>query len=182
MIQIKRILVPSDFSRTSLPGIRYALSLAKDHGATAIVCHAMSKQMVTETAPEELNFIGSSWVPRVQPIPVDEVLHNKRQDLQRFLEDMIEPQLLRGLKIVPVVGIGEVVEEIVQTARELKCDLIVMTSRERSWIGRLFARSLTQQVVGLAPCPVLSIQPWARVRTERGEQIPVKQMQFAGAV
>ncbi len=181
MIKIERILVPTDFSRASLPAIHYALSLARDHGATAVICHAVPKEMMTDRTSDDFT-IGSFWVPQIQSLPLDEFLRNKRQDLQRFLEDMIEPQLLRGLKIVPVVGVGEVVEEIVQTAKELKCDLIVMTSRERSWLGRLFSRSLTQQVVRLAPCPVLSIQPWAQVRTERGERIPVKQMQFAGAV
>ncbi len=182
MIKIERILVPTDFSRASLPAIRYALSLARDHGAIAIVCHAVPKEMVIDRTSDEFSYAGSSWVPQIQSIPIDEFLRNKRQDLQRFLEDMIESQLLQGLKVVPVVGVGEVVEEIVQTAKELKCDLIVMTSKERSWLGRLFSKSLTQQVVRLAPCPVLSIQPWARVRTEKGQQIPVKQMQFAGAV
>ncbi len=182
MIKIERILVPTDFSPASLPAVRYALSLARDHGALAIVCHVVAKEMVVDRTSDEFGYIGGSWVPQVQSIPVDEFLRNKRQDLQRFLEDMVEPELLRGLKIVPVVGVGEVVEEIVQMAKELKCDLIVMTSKERSWFGRLFSRSLTQQVVRLARCPVLSIQPWAQVRTDRGQQISVKQMQFAGAI
>ena len=138
--------------------------------------------MMTDRTSDDFTYLGSFWVPQIQALPLDEFLRNKRQDLQRFLEDMIEPPLLQGLRIIPVVGVGEVVEEIVQTARELRCDLIVMTSRERSWLGRLFSRSLTQQVVRLAPCPVLSIQPWAQVRTEKGERILVKQMQFAGAV
>ncbi len=182
MIKIARILVPTDFSPASLAAIRYALSLARDHCATAIVYHAIPREMLSEQVAESYSYIDSSWVPHIQSLPIDELLRNKRQDLQRFLEDRIEPKLLRGVKIVPVVGVGKVVEEIIQTARELQSDLVVMTSRERSWLGRLFSKSLTQQVVRLAPCPVLSIQPWARVRTERGEQIPVKEMQFAGAV
>ncbi len=180
MIKIDRILVPTDFSRTSLAAIRYALSFARDHGAAVVLCHALPKEAVTGGI-ENVGYIGDFTGPRFQPVALDELLRNKRQDLQRFLEDMVERELLRELRIIPIVGVGEVVKEIVETARELKCDLIVMTSRERSWLGRLFSRSLTRQVVRLAPCPVLSIQPWAQVRTERGEQIPITQMQFAGA-
>ncbi len=177
MIKIERILIPTDFSPTSLAAIRYGLSMARDHGATVIVCHAIA--MLTDHAWEDYSYIGSSWFSHTQPSPIDEILHNKRQELQRFLEDMIEPQLLRGVRVVPEVRIGGVVEEIVQTARELLCDLIIMTSRERSSLDSLFSGSLTQQVVRWAFCPVLSIQPWAWVRTER-ERIPVKHMQSAG--
>lgn len=179
MIKIDKILVPTDFSKASLAGIRYALCLARDHGAAVSVCHVMSPEIMRDRAWEDYQYIGSGWVPPHQPFALDELMRNKAMDLVRFLEEMVEPELRKGAGITPLVRLGKVVEEIVAAAKETQCDLIVMTSRERSWLGRLVTSSLTQQVVRSAPCPVLSIQPWAQIRTESGGRVSVQQFQFA---
>jgi nucleotide-binding universal stress UspA family protein len=179
MIKIDKILVPTDFSKASLAGIRYALCLAKDHGAAVFVCHAMSPEIMRDRAWEDYQYIGSGWAPPFQPFALDELMRNKAMDLVRFLEEMVEPELRKGVRITPLVRMGKVVEEIVAAAKETQCDLIVMTSRERSWLGRLVTSSLTQQVVRSAPCPVLSIQPWAQIRTDGGGRVSVRQFQFA---
>ena len=181
MIKIGKILVPTDFSKASLSAIRYALSLARDHDAAVIVCHVVSPEVWRDRVLEDY-YIGSGWVSEVRAPAVDELLCDKGQELRRFFAGTIEPELLKGAKIIPVIRLGKVVEEIVAAAKETNCDLIVMTSTERSWLGRLFSMSLTQEVVRLAPCPVLSIQPWARISTERGERISIKQLQLAGVV
>lgn len=179
MIKIDKILVPTDFSKASLAGIRYALCLARDHGAAVFVFHAMSPEIMRDRAWEDYQYIGSGWVPPCQPFALDELMRNKAMDVVRFLEEMVEPELRQGIKIAPVVRVGEVVDEIVSAAKETQCDLVVMTSRERSWLGRLVTSSLTQQVVRSAPCPVLSIQPWAQIRTDRSGRISIRQFQFA---
>ncbi|MBI2365273.1 MAG: universal stress protein [Deltaproteobacteria bacterium] len=179
MIKIDRILVPTDFSRASLAGIRYALSLAKDHGAGLFVFHAISPEIMRDRAWEDYPHIGSEWAARFKPGALDEVVRNKAMDLVRFLDEMVEPELRQGIRITPLVRLGEVVDEIIAAAKETQCDLIVMTSRERSWLGRMVTSSLTQQVVRSAPCPVLSIQPWAQIRTDRGERVSIQELQLA---
>lgn len=186
MIKIEKILVPTDFSEVSLPAIRYACSLARDHAAEVFVLHAIPTEVVRSSAlhgyvGEEAFLFSGAWISRIQPAPIDVLVREKRLDLYNFLQGKIEPELLRAVKVTPLVRLGEVVDEVVAAAKEVQCDLIVMTSRERTWLGRLLSSSRTQQVVRLAPCPVLSIQPWAQVSTEKGERIPVKQMQLAGA-
>lgn len=178
MIKIDRILVPTDFSHASLAGIKYALSLAKDHGAQLFVCHAISSDVLKERIWEDYQYIGSGRMVPYRPGALDELMRDKAMDLMRFLEEMVEPELLRGVKVAPLVRIGEVVDEIVAAAKETECDLIVMTSRERSWLGRLVTTSLTQQVIRSAPCPVLSIQPWAQMSTSAG-RVSVQELQLA---
>lgn len=186
MIKIKRIVVPTDFSKVSLPAIRYALSLARDHGAEVMVLHAIPRDVVKQTTlgpyigAEGFPF-SAGWIGELHPPKLDVIIREKGLDLVNFLEQNIEPALLKAVAVKPVVRLGEVVDEIVAAAKELRSDLIVMTSRERSWLGRLFSKSLTQEVVRLAPCPVVSIQPWARVSTEAGKWVPIKQMQLASA-
>ena len=48
-----------------------------------------------------------------------------------------------------------------------------MTSRGSS-LRHLFGGSITERVVRTAPCPVLSMQPSAEVRTEKDERLQIK--------
>lgn len=178
MVRIERILVPTDFSPVSLPAIRYALSLAGSHGAEVVVLHAVSEKALerrgySHFVGEEVLFFPVEWLGGPHVTALEALVEERRQRLHNFLQEKIEPELLRKIEVAPLVRLGEVVEEIVGAAREKRCDLIVMTSRGWSWLGQLFSKSLTQQVVKLAPCPVLSIQPSARVRTGRGEWVPI---------
>jgi nucleotide-binding universal stress UspA family protein len=77
------------------------------------------------------------------------------------------------VRLKQVVSLGEVAEEIVGTAAAEDCDLIVMASGGKNWLARLIRGSLTEKVVRLASCPVLTIQPFARVRQD-GERVPVQ--------
>ena len=186
MIKIERILVPTDFSKASLPAIGYALSLASDHGADLTVLHiiateTMKKSIVGDCVSREVFMFtgqGVSWIPYPY---IDVLVRDKQLDLSHFLREKIKPELLKRLKVTPLVKLGEVVEEIVTTAKEKDCDLIVMASRDRSWLGSILSFSLTSKVVRLAPCPVLSIQPSALVKIEGGKRVPVRLMGLANA-
>jgi nucleotide-binding universal stress UspA family protein len=166
MIKIEQILVPSDFSKASLPAIGYALSLASDYGAELTVLHAiptdvMKKKVLGDTITQEtFMFTGGStfWIP--DPL-IDDLVGDKQLALYNFLQEKIKPELLKAVKVTPLVRLGNVVEEI--------------------GLGRIFSSSLTSKVVQLAPCPVLSIQPSARVKTGRGERVPIRLMELANA-
>jgi nucleotide-binding universal stress UspA family protein len=171
MIAIKKILVPTDFAPLSVPAVGYAISLAKDHGAEVFVFHAvpgaaMKGQFLPGYIAEGLPAETAMGV-RSEP-GVGNIFATKKQILVNFLEQRIAPELLRAVKITPLIKLGKVVEEVVAAAKEERCDLIVMTS-QASRLRRLFHGSFTERVVRRAPCPVLSIQPSAEVRTEKDE-------------
>jgi nucleotide-binding universal stress UspA family protein len=112
----------------------------------------------------------------VPPQPsVENLFETRKQRLINFLEQKIGPALLNRVTIRPYIKLGKVVEEIVATAREERCDLIVMTS-QASRIRRLLRGSLTERVVRRAPCPVITIQSSAEIRTEKDERLPVNRI------
>ncbi|MBI3059036.1 MAG: universal stress protein [Deltaproteobacteria bacterium] len=47
MIKIKKILVPTDLREQSLAGIKYAISLAREHGAEVLVLHVVDEEATT---------------------------------------------------------------------------------------------------------------------------------------
>ena len=177
MITVQKILTPTDFSSISVAAIGYALSLAKDHAAEVSVLHAISADVMKEHfAP------GGFAGPQEAPISVaprsgiESLFERKKQVLYNFLEEKIAPELLRAVKVNALIKMGKVVEEIVAAAKEEKCDLIVMTSHGDR-LRRLLRRSFTDRVVRQAPCPVLSIQPWAEIRTVENKRVPVSRIE-----
>ena len=177
MITIKKILVPIDLSSVSVPAIAYASSLAKDHHAEVILLHVIQPESYKE------HFAGGYGeavpLPLDTPInvrheaSVENIFESKRQLVLRFLEQNIRTDLRSEVKIGPLIKLGKIVEEIITAAKEEQCDLIVMTSRGPS-LRRLFGGSLTERVVRNAPCPVLSMQPSAEIRTKNDERLQIK--------
>jgi nucleotide-binding universal stress UspA family protein len=113
----------------------------------------------------------------VAPQPdIESLFERKKQVLHSFLEQKIAPELLRAVKVNAIIRMGKVVEEIISVAKEEKSDLIVMTSHGGR-LRRLLHGSFTDRVVRQAPCPVLSIQPWAEIRTEENKRGAVSRVE-----
>jgi nucleotide-binding universal stress UspA family protein len=53
---------------------------------------------------------------------------------------------------------GEVVSEIVHAAEEAECDLVVMATHGRTGLARALLGSVAEEVLRLAPCPVLTVK------------------------
>jgi nucleotide-binding universal stress UspA family protein len=174
MLSIKKILVPTDFSDGSALAVGYALSLAKDHGAEVIAVHAISSKAIKPfSEPYLAGGVGSAGEAPIaiarQP-NLENLFESRKQVLHNFLEQRIAPELLRAVKITPLIRLGKVVDEIVSAAKEVQSDVIVMTS-QASRLRRLFVGSFTERVIRRAPCPVL---PSAEVRTDKDERVPVR--------
>ncbi|HEY3150333.1 MAG TPA: universal stress protein [Candidatus Binatia bacterium] len=178
MITLKRILAPTDFSIITVPAVGYALSLARELGGEVTVLHAlptevMKEQFMNQIAPGDLAGPAAAPVGLTHQPDLEGIFERKKQVLHTFLEQRISSDLLRAVKVNAVIRIGKVAEEIVAVAKEEQCDLIVMTSHG-SRLRRLLHASFTDRVILLAPCPVLSIQPWTEIRTEENKRVPVK--------
>jgi nucleotide-binding universal stress UspA family protein len=82
-----------------------------------------------------------------------------------------------GLRVEQRLAHGEAVPEILRTATEEGCDLVVMGTHGTSGPRRALLGSVADGVAGKAPCPVLT------VRTARpdGEQVEDPALAAAGA-
>jgi nucleotide-binding universal stress UspA family protein len=126
MINIKRILCPTDLTPHSRNALRYAVALARAHEAELILLHC--------AAAEDL----------------EEGIHRS----ESLLESM-NPLDLIGLRWrLLVVHADDVGEEITFQAQTENVDLIVMRSRRRPHRAALLG-STAESVCRTAPCPVL---------------------------
>ena len=140
MIHIDKILCPSDFSDRSAAAFQVACALARDHGASLIILH------VRENPTPPLTEFGA--------IPPTE-LPSRGEVLARLSE--FEPRD-GTIHYEQIVSDGRAAEEIVRTAEQHGCDMIVMGTHGRSGFSRFLMGSVAEEVVRNAPCPVLTLK------------------------
>lgn len=140
----EHVLVPVDFSNSSVRALRHAANLAaKSDGFLTIVY----------VVPADYGWLG---IGREQGEKFDKSLQRRAAGRLRKLAATNVPELVETLF---EVRIGRPAEEIVAAANESKCDLIVMSTRGHTGLDRYFIGSVADRVLRLAPCPVFLMRP-----------------------
>jgi nucleotide-binding universal stress UspA family protein len=146
-ISIRRILLPTDFSESSLQAQNYALSLASAYQAELHVLHVVGD-------PTPLPSVTAfATRPRVDPLP--EILQDAKNRLAAALADALK----NDSGITCVVRPGDPVNEILQYADLHTIDLIVIGTHGRRGLSHMLIGSVVEKVVRAAKCPVLSVHP-----------------------
>jgi nucleotide-binding universal stress UspA family protein len=130
----RRVLVATDLSPASRRTFDLAATLARGFDAEVLAVHAVPLR-VGSTAG--LSHLMESRVP-------------SEEALRRFLL----PDFA-GLRILPRVLIGPAWEGIVETARQERADVIVMSTHGHDSLGDRVLGSHAEHVVRGAPCPVI---------------------------
>ena len=126
----KNILVATDGSKLSGKAVAYAIRVAKCFGATLTVCFATTRYVV------------GAHNDGVSYAAVSETEYDKlsRKEGARILDAVARKIAAAGVKfnIMQVVGSAPW-QAILATAKQCKCDVIVMASHGRRGISALFS-------------------------------------------
>ena len=147
-MQIRSILLPTDFSECGNYALSYAASLARSFGASILCVHVIEPMVPT---------VGYSGM--AEPLPIADITDQLENSAERELPKIAEREECAGLEIEELIVHGEAASEIVSVARERKVDLIVVSSHGRTGLGRILFGSTAEAVVRHAPCPVLVVKP-----------------------
>lgn len=159
------ILVPIDFSAYSAEALQYAGAVAQSYGASLMLLHVISKEIVTVTTYER--HTGRRVLPpHAYALHTDPVTSTGAEDtviadlheqgmeaLQHFL-----PDEFRGLSVERRVAVGRPFEQILETAAQEQVDLIVMGTHGRTGLTHVALGSVAERVVRMASCPVLTVK------------------------
>lgn len=144
MTEIKRILVPTDFSEPADAALTYALDLAAKLGARVTLIHVFDDP-----------FANGIYTGEYMPMPA-EMRAEIIADLRRKLAEAVAR---RGhSEMNPEVLFGSTARTIVDGASERNVDLIVMGTHGRGGMAHLLLGSVAERVVRTASCPVLTIR------------------------
>lgn len=147
-MQIRSILLPTDFSECGNYALSYAASLARTFDASIICVHVIEPMVPT------VGYSGMS-----EPMPIADITEQLEDSAERELPKLAECDECSGLTIEEVIVHGEAASEIVRVAKDRNVDLIVVSSHGRTGLGRILFGSTAEAVVRHAPCPVLVVKP-----------------------
>jgi nucleotide-binding universal stress UspA family protein len=147
MIQLKRILVPTDFSEHSERAAAYALELAKRFDGVEVHCLHVSD------IPADLLATSAYYMTGPSGQFIDQVREESQKNLDVFIA--------KNLPDVPVVKAfveGRPFVEIVRYARDNKIELMVIATHGRTGLKHALFGSVAEKVIRKAPCPVLVVK------------------------
>ena len=148
--ELRRVLVPTDFSDLGNSAVPYACALLR-RGGTVKVIHVIP--------PWEL---PGPLVPHYEPKRLTEKQHKQLavDSLNRLRSLIPEEAEARGLVAdVEVVEGRDAAEAIGQAAERFGADLICLGSHGRSGLSKAVFGSVAQKVLTRSPRPVLIIRP-----------------------
>src|SRR5262245_4543810 len=146
MIDLRRILVPTDFSKWSQNALAYGAAFAEKFGAEVYLLHVV--QDLALFIPEAV-----LAAPPMMP-PVEQFVAAARAALERVAREAHAP----GVVLRPEVAEGLPFDEIVRLARDRNVDLIVMGTHGHTGLAHVLMGSVAEKVVRRAPCPVLTVR------------------------
>ena len=141
-MEIKTILVPTDFSERSNAAIETALLMAKQAGAKIIFLHILQ----WPDHPDEMTPMA------------DEGYAFMKDWANAFLTDLVHQAGREGLEASAEVVDGVPFLEIIQSAGKHAADLIIMGTHGRTGLQHLMLGSQAERVLRQAPCPVMTIK------------------------
>jgi nucleotide-binding universal stress UspA family protein len=142
---IKRILIPTDFSKTGLLAVQHAAFMAKLTKAHLILLH------VIEIHESAWNIYNPAVI-----MSGDSTIQTVAESQLKKLADSINKEYAISIETICVSG--SVTGEIANAVTENQIDLVVMGTHGAHGFKEYFIGSNAYKTVNICPCPVITVQ------------------------
>ena len=156
---MQRILVPLDGSELAEGALPYAVDLATQLSATLYLVRVVSTSRHMAASSLAGATGGMDGMSAVDIQAIQDAVALQTQEADRYLGEQAQSLRGQGLMVEAEACQGSAAEEIIQYARDNKIDMIAISSRGRSGLGRLVFGSVCDKVMREAGIPVLVIKP-----------------------
>jgi nucleotide-binding universal stress UspA family protein len=143
--EIKKILIPIDFSETSLLAIEHGAFMAQLFKAELVLLH------VVENHYEKFSVIA----PELRISPPSDLTNAIEKRLEETAADIRGKY---GVKSMCITSAGTIFSEILAISKEHNIDIVVMGTHGTSGVVEFFIGSNTYKIVTQSTCPVISVQ------------------------
>jgi len=151
--QIKHIVIAVDYDPTAQKVAEQGFSLAKSMGAEVTLLHVITNS--TYYASNEFSpVLGIGGYIETAQIQLD-TIDGLRNAAQHFLDKT--KRHLEDENIQTIVNEGDIADTILETAKELKADIIVMGSHSQKWLENILVGSVTEEVLKQTRIPLFII-------------------------
>jgi nucleotide-binding universal stress UspA family protein len=142
-LNVRKILVPVDFSQCSLAGAMHAALFAKTLDATVCFIHAVYPP-------------GPVLVDRVTG-EISRTHELELADARLNMEAFMKLDFLRGIRSESEIRIGNPIDEICSESTRPDIDLIISSTHGRTGFDHMWLGSVAEHVVRYAECPVMIV-------------------------
>lgn len=139
----QKILIPTDGSDYSMHAAEYGVSIAKMLSTQIIVVYVIDEVVLSQFA---------------KVAERDNIEKELKLDGQRQINYVLGLAESAGVKASSLLAEGKPFEQIVQSAKKLDVDLIVMGTYGRRGAERILIGSVAEKVIEYSSCPVLVIK------------------------
>lgn len=147
---MKKILVPTDFSKTSQTAAEVASGIAKKAGAEVILLH-----VIEEGAEDSVKITGEVvYEDMEEKLFMMKLIERSKKQLAKLAED----PMFEGVKVRQELRMGTPFHGMRTIITEHKVDLVVMGTSGRTGLEGMIIGSNTEKVVRHAQCAVLTVQ------------------------
>lgn len=144
-LNYRKILVPIDFSENSVHALRYANAFAKGCEADIKIVYVIEPAVY----PPDYS-LGQVTFPSISM----EINDHANEELSKLAKKYIDSDLKYEL----IIKTGKPFVEIIEAAKELDADLIIISAHGHSGMEQILFGSTSEKVIRKAPCPVLSLR------------------------
>ena len=167
-VDVKKILYATDLSENARYAFAYAVSLADLYKASVTMIHVLPEVPVL-LDQSVIGYISEERWQKIKSQQMDEAkeaLIGKRREhlaikeaLHQFSEDVKQQQKGDGFTTDDIiVQRGNPVEEIIKSADECNCDLIVMGTHGHGTLEDVMLGSTARRVIRRSKIPVLVVR------------------------
>jgi nucleotide-binding universal stress UspA family protein len=145
-MELRKILVPTDFSTSAKQALDWAASLAEHYQAEIVLLHVLPRASLMWAADLDAE-------QRIE----QELAQLWTQTEARLQQEAAGLQE-HGKKVTPLVTRGQPFHEICEVAKGYQVDVIVMGTHGRTGLSHVLLGSVAERVVRHACCPVLTVR------------------------
>jgi len=160
MLPISRVLFPVDFSERCVEMLAYARDMAAKYHAELTLLNVINPMIAVPDT--------GTWPPAALPAP-DWLLAQQKERLQEFGKEE-----LRGLVVHRLVHEGFAETEIVEVAKAMRSQLVIMPTHGDGPLRRFLIGSITSKVLHDLESPVLTgahLENGERVRSHKMKNV-----------
>ena len=147
---MKKILVPTDFSKPAGIATDVAADIARKSGAELTLLHVIEEAVGNSLNVEGQVTADAGWEEKLFNL---KLIEKAKKQMAKASED---PKF-EGVKLKTVLRVGTPYHGMNKIITEKKVDLVVMGTAGRSDMEQMIIGSNTEKVVRTAGCPVLTV-------------------------
>jgi nucleotide-binding universal stress UspA family protein len=142
-IALKNILFATDLDVSANRALPFAIALAGRYGAKLYAAHVITMETYALVRPETID------------VTLDEV----QAHASRALNQIIDRLQQHGQRCEALLGPGDVSAVLMEFVRNHDVDVVVVGTSSRGGLGKVLLGSTAEEIIRVAPCPVLTVGP-----------------------